>query len=302
LTLKKVPKLNDVAIFYNKFKSYDSNINTIELKDHFLNDCKIRLNEIEDIFSDSANSNLEVENYSMSDFIGSLEDIFGIDRTDNYHLSFETPFFIQSTPSELKRAPFIQTLYSGDRIKDLLLLSDSNLEELYPNNQVKIPTLKDAKIFLDFIQATNECGLIYERNLVTRFIASLITKPFVILTGLSGSGKTKLAQAFVIWICQKNYNSTSLVFDIGEELISQRVTYKIIQSDKNSVTFTQVDSQVKVTLPYELIYEWIEVIKQNRFDISTPTRSIRDMVGKTTKYSTQLNSFESHLKVASGSK
>jgi 5-methylcytosine-specific restriction endonuclease McrBC GTP-binding regulatory subunit McrB len=59
-----------------------------------------------------------------------------------------------------------------------------------------------------------------------------------------------------------------------------------------------VDSQVKVTLPYELIYEWIEVIKQNRFDISTPTRSIRDMVGKTTKYSTQLNSFESHLKVA----
>ena len=33
-------------------------------------------------------------------------------------------------------------------------------------------------------------------------MSSLLTKPFVILTGLSGSGKTKLAQAFVQWICE----------------------------------------------------------------------------------------------------
>jgi 5-methylcytosine-specific restriction enzyme B len=46
-----------------------------------------------------------------------------------------------------------------------------------------------------------ESGLVYSIELITRFIASLLTKPFVILTGLSGSGKTKLAQAFVQWIC-----------------------------------------------------------------------------------------------------
>lgn len=45
-------------------------------------------------------------------------------------------------------------------------------------------------------------GLAYHIFLITRFSASLLTKPFVILTGLSGSGKTKLAQAFVQWICQ----------------------------------------------------------------------------------------------------
>jgi len=45
-------------------------------------------------------------------------------------------------------------------------------------------------------------GLLYSNILVLRFIASLLTKPFVILTGLSGSGKTKLAQAFVQWVCQ----------------------------------------------------------------------------------------------------
>jgi 5-methylcytosine-specific restriction enzyme B len=47
-------------------------------------------------------------------------------------------------------------------------------------------------------------GLVYTGNLVSRFSASLLTKPFLILTGLSGSGKTKLAQAFALWICQSN--------------------------------------------------------------------------------------------------
>ena len=45
-------------------------------------------------------------------------------------------------------------------------------------------------------------GLIFSKQIVQRLISSLLTKPFVILTGLSGSGKTKLAQAFVQWICQ----------------------------------------------------------------------------------------------------
>lgn len=54
------------------------------------------------------------------------------------------------------------------------------------------------RIFNDF----SSVGLHYNKNLITRYISSILTKPFVIFTGLSGSGKTKLAQAFVQWICQ----------------------------------------------------------------------------------------------------
>jgi hypothetical protein len=46
-------------------------------------------------------------------------------------------------------------------------------------------------------------GLTFSKKLATRFISSLCTKPFVICTGLSGSGKTKLAQCFVKWISLK---------------------------------------------------------------------------------------------------
>ena len=47
---------------------------------------------------------------------------------------------------------------------------------------------------------TEESGLIFSTQLIQRFVASLCTKPFVICSGLSGSGKTKLAQAFAQWI------------------------------------------------------------------------------------------------------
>jgi energy-coupling factor transporter ATP-binding protein EcfA2 len=53
-----------------------------------------------------------------------------------------------------------------------------------------------------FIKSLEASGLIYNHILVKRFSASLLTKPFLILTGLSGSGKTKLAQAFVQWISE----------------------------------------------------------------------------------------------------
>lgn len=60
------------------------------------------------------------------------------------------------------------------------------------------------------IEDLKTSGLQLNDKLITRFVASLCTKPFVILTGLSGSGKTKLAQAFAIWICE-NENQYRLV-------------------------------------------------------------------------------------------
>lgn len=45
----------------------------------------------------------------------------------------------------------------------------------------------------DFINGT---GLLYEDDFFKRYVYSLLTKPFVILSGLAGSGKTQLALAF----------------------------------------------------------------------------------------------------------
>lgn len=55
-----------------------------------------------------------------------------------------------------------------------------------------------------FHQYTKDAGLIFTEKMVARFVASLCTKPFVICSGLSGSGKTKLAQSFVQWISESD--------------------------------------------------------------------------------------------------
>lgn len=45
-------------------------------------------------------------------------------------------------------------------------------------------------------------GFFFSKELLTRYFLSLKTKPFVILTGISGTGKTKIAQIFAEYICQ----------------------------------------------------------------------------------------------------
>lgn len=44
--------------------------------------------------------------------------------------------------------------------------------------------------------------LYFTRDSISSFVNSILAKPFVILTGLSGSGKTLLALAFAKWICE----------------------------------------------------------------------------------------------------
>ena len=82
------------------------------------------------------------------------------------------------------------------------------LKELLKQQKVSSENLKiyGNQIDFDIKSFQDDCksaGLVYTDKLITRFVSSLLTKPFVILTGLSGSGKTKLAQAYVQWICQE---------------------------------------------------------------------------------------------------
>ena len=61
---------------------------------------------------------------------------------------------------------------------------------------------ESADYISEFIDCASSNNLIFSSYLTKRYIASLATKPFVIFTGLSGSGKTKLAQTFAKWICE----------------------------------------------------------------------------------------------------
>jgi len=152
-----------------------------------------------------------------------------------------------------------------------------------------------ASCYADFVSA----GLAVQPEFLRRLAASLITKRFLILTGLSGSGKTKVAQSFARWLTSKQTGADP--FRVGDEVPSDRIIYYVRDSDRLAVEFwnaAEESDATKVVLPRALIQEWADHIHDKGLTRDVPARQLREAVEATTKFSKQLNSFETHLKAA----
>ncbi len=97
--------------------------------------------------------------------------------------------------------------FYGDNSKLLSEPTSHTIIDILTRENTKDKVVKSGSLSFkinDFINALDVCGLLISDTLPYRFISSLQTKPFLILSGLSGSGKTKLAEAFVLWSCENN--------------------------------------------------------------------------------------------------
>jgi hypothetical protein len=74
------------------------------------------------------------------------------------------------------------------------------------------------------IEALRSINLVFPEELVQRFCAALLTKRFVILTGLTGSGKTKLAHAFGRWIAAEP-DSQCKILAVGADWTSNQQVF-----------------------------------------------------------------------------
>lgn len=69
------------------------------------------------------------------------------------------------------------------------------------DNQENINLNKNEIDIENFCKSLKETGFYYDKKMIIRFISCLVSKQFLLLTGLSGSGKTKIAEAFSHWLC-----------------------------------------------------------------------------------------------------
>lgn len=191
---------------------------------------------------------------------------------------------------------------SENILKSLGMLDSAKILVATQNkNEPKLPVgdkdLND--VVLAFHSDATNASIKISSETVRRLIASLMTKRFVIISGLSGSGKTKLAHAFATWITPKSLPVDPFI--PGSKIVSDRLTYYVNNSDTLSVEFWNNENSeeaTKVTLPRAIINEWANYAKSSSLTRAIGAREFREGVSPNSKYSAQLHSFETHLKAA----
>jgi len=108
---------------------------------------------------------------------------------------------------------------------EFISLQNQELPKETTTDHIRRPMpLESEKTLAELVRRAEEdfqaFGIRIQSGLVNRLVASLLAKPFVILTGLSGSGKTKIANALAVWLTGA-HGADRDSFDIGAELKSE---------------------------------------------------------------------------------
>ena len=122
-----------------------------------------------------------------------------------------------------------------------------------------------------FKNTSEVAGLIFSDKLVSRYVSSLCTKPFVLLSGLSGSGKTKLAQSFAQWISEDE--SQYCIVPVGADWTNREPllgypnaldSTSYVQPE-NGVLNLLIKANVNPTKPYFLILDEMNLSHVERY-------------------------------------
>lgn len=175
-------------------------------------------NEFIDQFADwLISKNGTTHNYLKDSFSSSKSKL--IDALKKYETEYENDFgekvFSFATENIDQFISHLETnLYSEDgtffefsskvsnHMPRAILGKNNYIKFLKEKSKLKTTILNSPFNILEFEICCSDAGLKYSTQLITRYISSLATKPFVLLSGLSGSGKTKLALSFAQWICE----------------------------------------------------------------------------------------------------
>ncbi|MBZ0213240.1 MAG: hypothetical protein K8H99_05520, partial [Nitrospirae bacterium] len=155
--------------------------------------------------------------------------------------------------------------------------------------------------YLHLLSSLDQSGSRGMADYLGRLIASLVSKRFVILSGLSGSGKTQLARLIAGWMGGLNSLARVDPFAPNSTIQGQSITYLVKNSDALSIEVWNSPDEsdaVRVLLPRSLIREWADCIVEKSFDRDVSSSDIRSAVQQESRWSGQLHSFHAPLKAA----
>lgn len=218
---KHIPNIYDIAVWAYRRDSFEDNVTIEDIIQKFAKEFNIPLSIVSKCFDTHA-KNIEFVNslYQESTLKIELKNI-GVDVSKE-NIDAKRGCVVAS-PGEISRGPFIQTLYAGLEITDYVLILQSNYYSLYRKAKNSNNTKGRIKPNAHFLHIS--------------YLTALRTKPFMLLAGISGTGKSrivrKLAQATVTEVLQRANGYTGEDFANDRWTLHSPANFELIQVKPN---------------------------------------------------------------------
>lgn len=139
----------------------------------------------------------------------------------------------------------------------------------YLNNMSKFEQWRSCYVNISRIgEFRNYCaekGFSYSDDLIRRFILSLETKPFLLLTGISGSGKTKIAELWTKYLCDKG-EAEGLQIAVGSNWTDNKkligFNNVLLDEDESFQSTELVELMVKANQAENIDKEYIVILDE----------------------------------------
>ena len=167
---------------------------------------------------------------------------------------------------------FWPRLFYGNKTKDAFyfILRDELIEALgkYDKSKRDIEEVEIMEKKEDsFHEYLLNKGYLFEKETIENYLLSLKVKPFVILTGNSGTGKTKLSQLFAQYLSENNENYK--IIPVGANWTENRHIigyYNILTNEhKKTPAFELIEESQNNTNPYFLILDEMNLSHVERY-------------------------------------
>lgn len=186
--LAHTPDIYRVITFLYKNKSFDTKLSYNELLILFSKDYHLSPSQINELFDTNHNFELEYSEsqHSPAELLQTIKNDLD-NRTLRPSISMESPYSVVARPGELSRAPFIQTLYAGQQSLECLMMAKFDIEDYYSSGKIQ----KNNRIIESGSTEYDE------------YLTAIRTKPFILLAGISGTGKSRIVRELAFMSCPK---------------------------------------------------------------------------------------------------
>lgn len=176
-----IPNIFDTAVWFLRNEEFKDDASEKDCMNKFIQLTGFSVEQVHELFNfDERPISFDNLKYTETDLLQKLSSKFN--NPHQYVNITSEGNFITSNPGEFSRAPFIQTLYAGQQTTECLLLTQFSIFDYYIGvNNIRETTTNNA--------------------LTNSYLTAMRTKPFLLLAGISGTGKSRIVKQLAYESC-----------------------------------------------------------------------------------------------------